>query len=81
MGKKKDWHIEMTEHIFHQWTVEAETKEEAIELALEGCPSDKCCGESDDPVVVEEKDLTDRREVEMVRDLIDRVEVDEEGAL
>lgn len=75
--KLKNWHVEMTEHIYHQWTVEAKTKKEAIELALEGCPDDTCSGCSDDPVVVEEKDLTDRREVEMVRDLVDRVEVDE----
>lgn len=75
--KLKSWHVEMTEHIFHRWTVEARTKKEAIDIALEGCPDDTCNGESDDPTVVEEKDLIDRKEVEMVRDLIDRVEVDE----
>ena len=74
--KLKTWNCEMTEHIFHQWTVEARTKKEAEELALNGCPSDKCNGESDELTVVDEKDLVDRNEVRMVRDLIDRVEVD-----
>jgi hypothetical protein len=37
---KKEWRIVATETLRHCWIVEAETEEEAHELALEGCPLD-----------------------------------------
>jgi hypothetical protein len=49
----KTWDCEMTERIYHQWTVTARTKKEAMQTAFEGCPSDKCQGESDELTVKE----------------------------
>ena len=52
-SKMKVWNCEMTERIYHQWTVTARTKKEAIQRAFEGCPSDTCQGESDELTVQE----------------------------
>jgi len=49
----KTFRVKMTEHIMHEWTVEAADYDEALNLALDGCPSDKCQGESDDPTIEE----------------------------
>lgn len=35
---KKTWNVTAHETIVHSWTVEAETEEDAYELALNGCP-------------------------------------------
>ena len=38
-SKMKMWDCEMTERIYHQWTVAARTKKQAIRMALEGFPA------------------------------------------
>ncbi len=52
-SKMKMWDCVMMERIYHQWTVAARTKKEAIQRALKGCPSDTCWGESDELTVKE----------------------------
>ncbi len=61
MGKKS-WNITAHELITHCWQVEAETEDEANELALEGCPlpDGDCSSVQFDIVSVKE-------EIEMLR--------------
>ncbi len=47
----RTYRVLMTEHIYHEWTIEAHSKAEALEEALNGCPDDTCQGESDEPEI------------------------------
>lgn len=51
--KLHSYTVEMVETIFHRWTVEANSEQEAEEIALNGCPDDTCNGESEEVRIVE----------------------------